>query len=519
MDDEIIIKDPTGKFKILRGGKFYDFTPAKKTAPAKRVEKKIADIILEKSGIRVAENLRARLAENVDAYFRDVRDKFETKSALVRTVASGGMGFSAEQADLVIKLIEENKGIKPDELAEKKPAGSVPAAGPAAPEMNPVKTVRRQKAKEMPAGVAEFVFSPADEAEIEAAGKKLPKQTAGLKPAEISKLINNIIRESGVSVDENGRKKLENILLTHFKDIRDGFETQETLFGLANSAGINLTKDDLASLLGVAKQRIGELGEKMTAEAVAEAQRAMEEERKKVSAENEKVAEEVKNKIDERWQQITKKTALPPIDVPPELIAPPAAMQARVSTVAPPKPSPPPEEPARAAPIPEPSRKIEPAGIIPPASVKRVRNENEPKPFQILKPATAPARRPVPLKDNRPRLDDIKYIPKLVGPVEELREMTMVDFRRLDNNPEVATAKIAEKIRLLEKDSLSQKIAGIKAWHDSEISKLYLEISRESISKGIPAGQIISLRLSAGRPALTEAEYKAVMNLNRVLRY
>jgi hypothetical protein len=107
----------------------------------------------------------------------------------------------------------------------------------------------------------------------------------------------------------------------------------------------------------------------------------------------------------------------------------------------------------------------------------------------------------------------------LVGPVEELKEMTLVDFRRLDKDPGVAVAKIQEKIRLLGKDSITKKIAGIKAWQESEISKLYLEISRESLSKGVPAGQVVALLTSSGKPTLTEGEYKAILGLSRSLRY
>jgi hypothetical protein len=64
-----------------------------------------------------------------------------------------------------------------------------------------------------------------------------------------------------------------------------------------------------------------------------------------------------------------------------------------------------------------------------------------------------------------------------------------------------------------------KRLAGIKAWQESEVVKIYLEISRDCLSKGASADQIISLRASSGKPTLTMEEYKAVLELNKFLRY
>jgi len=154
------------------------------------------------------------------------------------------------------------------------------------------------------------------------------------------------------------------------------------------------------------------------------------------------------------------------------------------------------------------------------AKVFDLPDEEKPKPLEIFKPVAPPQiRRPIPLQDERPRLDDVKYVPKLVGPVEELREMTLIDWRRLGATPVMAASKVKEKISLLERQSFGQKIAGIKAWQESEVNKLYLEIGRESLAKGVSADQIISERVSAGKTTLTGDDYRAAMELNRSLRY
>jgi len=46
--------------------------------------------------------------------------------------------------------------------------------------------------------------------------------------------------------------------------------------------------------------------------------------------------------------------------------------------------------------------------------------------------------------------------------------------------PQEAISKIKEKIDLLGEDSLVKKAGGIKAWKESEVNKLYLELGEES---------------------------------------
>ena len=57
---------------------------------------------------------------------------------------------------------------------------------------------------------------------------------------------------------------------------------------------------------------------------------------------------------------------------------------------------------------------------------------------------------------------------KLTGPVEELRAITLVDFRRLSRDPSEAAMKIKDKIDLLTGESFEKRSAGIAAWTASE---------------------------------------------------
>lgn len=118
-------------------------------------------------------------------------------------------------------------------------------------------------------------------------------------------------------------------------------------------------------------------------------------------------------------------------------------------------------------------------------------------------------------------MEDIKHVPKtkLTGPIDELREMNLADFRRLSADPVTAAASIKGKIKLLEDDSYSQRLSGIKAWRESFINKLYLEIGQESIVKHNSIEAVIAERKNAGAEYLSNEEFNAIMDLNKDLRF
>ena len=97
--------------------------------------------------------------------------------------------------------------------------------------------------------------------------------------------------------------------------------------------------------------------------------------------------------------------------------------------------------------------------------------------------------------------------------------MDLVNFRRLSADSAAAAAKIKEKISILEDDSYSQRLSGIKAWRQSPISNLYLTIGRESISQKKPINVIIERRKAANQACLTDQEFKIIMDLNKELRF
>lgn len=129
-----------------------------------------------------------------------------------------------------------------------------------------------------------------------------------------------------------------------------------------------------------------------------------------------------------------------------------------------------------------------------------------------------PALSPIVRKIAKPVVSDVKFTPKLTGPVEELRALTLVDFRRLSKDPKEATLKIMDKIELLQNTSFETKVEGVKAWQGSPANVAYLEVLRKSL-EGKPVADVLDEMLKEDPEALVKPEFEALMDLNRTIRF
>lgn len=120
---------------------------------------------------------------------------------------------------------------------------------------------------------------------------------------------------------------------------------------------------------------------------------------------------------------------------------------------------------------------------------------------------------------GKPKMEDVKFMPKVFGPVDELQYMDLASFRRLAKDPANIIAKIKEKINLLEEDSFVKRLEGIKAWRSNPINRLYLQIGQASISENKPINAIIEEWQAAGQECLNNQEFEAVTDLNKSLRF
>ena len=325
-----------------------------------------------------------------------------------------------------------------------------------------------------------FYFHPEDEAE---AAKFKPSPAVTKHQMDWPELAAAVIKNGKIAVgDEVLAKRLQKIILLNLKDIRDDLETKDALTRPAKVGGLGLDDQQAGEIINLIKSKGQELPDRFK-ELIDRRAKAEAEEKK--SAVEKKMAEfrQRQEHLAEHARasnEITKQRLADKLDVGHELAPPPAA----ISLAA--------KKPAGRPPV--------------------VQPRPAPRPIQPIRQFRPPA-------SAKPKIQDVKAVPKLVGPLEELKNMNLVDFHRLSANPQVAAQKIKEQIDLLEEESFAKRLAGIKAWRQSDLYRLYLNIGQEGLGGGRLIKDIIGQRQTAGQPALTEAEFEAVMDLNKSLRF
>lgn len=116
-------------------------------------------------------------------------------------------------------------------------------------------------------------------------------------------------------------------------------------------------------------------------------------------------------------------------------------------------------------------------------------------------------------------MDEVKNFTKLVGPIDELKQLDLNMFRRLGSNPTSIVDKIKERINSLSSGSISEKDRVIKAWQSSPVYSLYVRLGRASLEDGLPVDTIIKQQTNAGQPSLTVEEFDAISDLNAKFRF
>ena len=118
-----------------------------------------------------------------------------------------------------------------------------------------------------------------------------------------------------------------------------------------------------------------------------------------------------------------------------------------------------------------------------------------------------------------PSMQEVTFDKRLSGPIDELRSLTLVDFRRLSKDVMQAATKVKDKVDLLEEQGYDKKVEAIGAWRDCALNQMYVGLTREAILTGTSVAELLSRKRVAGEETLSDEELKAVMKLNEELRF
>ena len=135
-------------------------------------------------------------------------------------------------------------------------------------------------------------------------------------------------------------------------------------------------------------------------------------------------------------------------------------------------------------------------------------------------PAPAPAINNLRKTDTgKIRMDDVMAAPpRAFTPVDELKYMTIRNFRNLSQEPDKAVEIIKKKLVTLGEEDYSQKVAGIQGWRMNPVNKMYVAVYHEAMTTGNSVDKILASRRKAEPDFLTDAEFAAIINFNQEIK-
>ena len=173
---------------------------------------------------------------------------------------------------------------------------------------------------------------------------------------------------------------------------------------------------------------------------------------------------------------------------------------------------------------------VKPVGAALPANTTPVRNifvdEAKYKAVKFDKPKieAKPASQPISYKpeaksyNEKPLIQDVKppnIDKQSMGPVDELANFSLADFRRLEINSKAAGIKLLEKFEILKQDSFLLFIEGVKVWYNSPIYKQYQDVLYQSLAHGKSVNEILAS--GNAQKDLKLEEFKAIISVNEAI--
>jgi len=113
-----------------------------------------------------------------------------------------------------------------------------------------------------------------------------------------------------------------------------------------------------------------------------------------------------------------------------------------------------------------------------------------------------------------PSLDPVSPPVRLIGLTEELEDIELDNFRRMARSPHDAAQKIIQQLDALKNESFERWTQGVQAWRASPLQKLYLDLVAESFRAGRSVVELIEERRKTNPDMLTAEEVGGILEVN-----
>lgn len=469
--------------------------------------------------------MRERLRDLILSKMKGVRIDSEVREALMRQADFGGLGLDAATADkamaVINSLVANAQILTEDEYADWLAAETRKKTAPVEVSSTPTE----------------------DDQEIAAIKARMPAAPEKPKTVLDEAIQTTYAKITNHPVDDYLDKRLRHVISSRLRDVRSLIELKQLLQRDIKVGGLGLVKDEAEKMSSQIEEGYQAYHDKILAEERQSLEQQLEEQKRKVEDRKRREAEEHatwyrekvlarkqseddQKKLAEQMKQVlgTMQPQVPahPIDAKEKKaetqrfgelvpavaagalpVAPKSEMKSEAPVVA---------GPASPAVTPPATPVAAPLPFAAPASVNIARPEVKVSRATADLMAAAP-----PLK---PRMDDVKTAgPRLMGPVQELRALTLSEFRRMAKDPTVASQKILQKIETLRQESFERRVEGIQAFQESGLQKSYMALVAESFRVGKPITELAEERRGKGEDVPSPAELAAVISLNSKLHF
>lgn len=372
---------------------------------------------------------------------------------------------------------------------------------------------------------ASFFFSSDDEAEIRELTKKIGSYSKNTLPEEI--LLNQIIDQVKIYFSaESLVERFKQFLKTYLRGIRSRLEIKQTLIKSFEFGGLSFDEDSAEQVLVIVDKNLKNPNQQQELKqpigvSVSEVKKDVAISSKNIGMRDFEydLSSLVKQKKDEP------KTAESPVEGSSMTLAEKADSLAGDSAMI--------TKDIKQEFIQLPSvvvKAVEPVKLVEKKATQKVvltqkieESKQEQKTLQknnnLSAQPTQPIFRSKTTLDNKIKMEDVKFAPRIMSPLDELKYLNLINFRRLGLDEKKIIEKIKEKINLLEGESYAKRLGGIKAWRSSFVNKIYLDMGRDSISNNKPINVIIEERKKKNKDFLTVLEFEAISDLNKSLRF
>lgn len=458
-------------------------------------------------GIELTDDEIKKLASILNFVTKQNRTNEEIVDHLTKPTKVGGLNLSKETAKMIVEDFyswfkeREKKGeiVTTQQILPKKNIVA-PIAATLTLKNNPVPPpiVKIEPQSE----IIKSSINKNIKADVEEMQKTLPGGATKSGSNSFDSQAEEIIKTSDIVVGPELTQRFKTLIISYLREVRKSSEIKERLLAHTLNGGMGLTLEQAEKVI----ETIKDFKKKEGSQTIKEIKKP----ETAIILEPPLEITKTETKIEPKASQAKEEPSMPVVKK--ETIAEPKVESTTPSF----------KNPTKLSPV---KIKLPSSSDIQTAApiLKIVEEKNKPK----IEKMSFPEEQPKPPKTmaipqtigGRAKVEDVAYKPRLIGPIEELREMNLVEFRRFSPKPQVAADKIISKVELLAKEGYDKKIKGIEAWQKSQLFQLYNSLLSESLNEAKSVAEIIKDRGAAKQETLSEDEFKVIMSLNRQLKF